>query len=57
VGHVGDANHVAHAFGSRLNERIGSTTNGGDIGCRYTAEMIEMCQMALELRAKGIIKF
>jgi len=37
--------------------RIGKASDGGDIGCRYTPEMIEMCQKALELRAKGIIKF
>jgi len=36
---------------------IGRASDGGDIGCRYTPEMIEMCQKALELRAKGIIKF
>ncbi|MHC4405921.1 MAG: protein kinase domain-containing protein, partial [Planctomycetota bacterium] len=36
---------------------IGKASDGGDIGCRYTPEMIEMCKIALELRAKGIIKF
>ncbi|MFH1921677.1 MAG: hypothetical protein ABIP48_17570, partial [Planctomycetota bacterium] len=36
---------------------IGKASDGGDIGCRYTPEMIEMCEKALELRAKGIIKF
>jgi hypothetical protein len=36
---------------------IGKASDGGDIGCRYTPEMIEMIQKALELRAKGIIKF
>ena len=36
---------------------IGRASDGGDIGCRYTPEMIEMVQKALELRAKGIIKF
>lgn len=36
---------------------IGKASDGGDIGCRYTPEMIEMCRIALELRAKGIIKF
>jgi hypothetical protein len=54
------------AFGLRLNEGIASRPHGGglrvgkdggDIGCRYTPEMIEMCKKALELRAKGIIKF
>ncbi len=36
---------------------IGKASDGEDIGCRYTPEMIEMVQKALELRAKGIIKF
>lgn len=36
---------------------IGKASDGGDIGCRYTPEMIEMCKVALELRARGIIKF
>ncbi|NQT14597.1 MAG: hypothetical protein HQ582_17705, partial [Planctomycetes bacterium] len=36
---------------------IGKASDGGDIGCRYTPEMIEMVQKALELRAQGIIKF
>ncbi|HUT88343.1 MAG TPA: hypothetical protein VMY37_02505 [Thermoguttaceae bacterium] len=36
---------------------IGKASDGGDIGCRYTPEMNEMIQKALELRAKGIIKF
>ena len=36
---------------------IGKASDGGDIGCRYTPGMIEMVQKALELRAKGIIKF
>ena len=36
---------------------IGKASDGGDIGYRYTPEMIEMVQKALELRAKGIIKF
>jgi len=30
---------------------------GGDIGCRYTPEMMGMLELALELRKKGIIKF
>ena len=62
------ATEVAHACGLRLNESIGSTADGGrpcigkasdrgDIGCRFTPEMIEMIQKALELRAQGIIKF
>ncbi|MFC1596432.1 protein kinase [Planctomycetota bacterium] len=36
---------------------IDKASDGGDIGCRYTPEMIEIIQKALELRAKGIIKF
>ena len=36
---------------------IGKASDGGDIGCRYTPEMMELCRIALELRAKGIIKF
>jgi hypothetical protein len=32
-------------------------TDGGDIGCRYTPEMLEVLEKALELRKKGIIKF
>jgi len=32
-------------------------SDGGDIGCRYTPEMLEMLKKALELRKKGIIKF
>jgi hypothetical protein len=31
--------------------------DGGDIGCRFTPEMLEMLEKALELRKKGIIKF
>jgi len=32
-------------------------SDGGDIGCRYTPEMLEMLKVALKLRRKGIIKF
>jgi len=35
----------------------GTASDGGDIGVRYTPEMIEMFKLALELRARGIIKF
>jgi len=35
----------------------GKASDGGDIGCRYTAEMLEMLKLALKLRKKGIIKF
>jgi hypothetical protein len=36
---------------------IGKASDGGDIGCRCTPEMIELCKQALELRRKGILKF
>ena len=36
---------------------IGKASDGGDIGVRYTPEMMEMLQLALELRAKGAIEF
>lgn len=36
---------------------IGKASDGGDIGCRYTPEMIELCKVALELRRRGMIKF
>jgi len=36
---------------------IGKASDAGDIGCRYTPEVIEVIQKALELRAQGIIKF
>jgi len=32
-------------------------SDGGDIGCRYTPEMLQILKKALELRKKGIIKF
>ncbi len=32
-------------------------SDGGDMGCRYTPEMLEMLKRAFELRKKGIIKF
>ncbi len=36
---------------------IGKASDGGDMGCRYTPEIMELCRIALELRAKGLIKF
>ena len=36
---------------------IGKASDGGDIGCRYTPEMLQMLQLAFELRARRIIKF
>jgi hypothetical protein len=35
----------------------GKDSDGGDIGCRFTPEMLEMLKKAPELRKKGIIKF
>ena len=35
----------------------GRASDGGDVGCRYTPEMIEVLKKALELRKKGIIRF
>jgi len=35
----------------------GKARDGGDIGCRYTPEMIEMLKLAFEMRKKGFIKF
>jgi len=32
-------------------------SDGGDLGCRFTPEMLEMLKLALKLRQKGIIKF
>ena len=32
-------------------------SDGGDIGCRFTPEMLEMLKLAHELRRKGIIEF
>jgi len=36
---------------------VGKASDGGDLGCRYTPEMIEMLTLALQLRQQGIIKF
>jgi len=36
---------------------IGKASDGGDIGCRFTPEMIELCKVALDLRRRGILKF
>jgi hypothetical protein len=36
---------------------LGRASDGGDLGCRYTPEMIELCKVALELCRKGILKF
>jgi hypothetical protein len=32
-------------------------SDGGGTGCRFTPEMLEVLEKALELRKKGIIKF
>jgi len=31
--------------------------DGGEFGCRYTPEMVEMLRLAVELRRKGVMKF
>ena len=36
---------------------IGKASDGGDLGCRYTPEMLELIKVALELRQRGLIKF
>ncbi len=36
---------------------IGKASDGGDIGVRWTPEMLEMINVALELRRRGLIKF
>jgi hypothetical protein len=36
---------------------LGKASDGGDLGCRYTPEMLEMIEKALELRAQGVLKF
>lgn len=35
----------------------GKASDGGDLGVRYTPEMIEMLKLAFRLRAEGLIKF
>jgi serine/threonine protein kinase len=35
----------------------GRASDGGDVGVRYTPEMVEMLKIALELRARRIIEF
>ncbi|NLY02422.1 MAG: hypothetical protein GXY83_40570 [Rhodopirellula sp.] len=32
-------------------------SDGGDLGVRFTPEMIELLKLALELRVRGIIEF
>ncbi len=36
---------------------IGKASDGGDIGVRYTPEMIEMCERAWQLKQQGVIQF
>ncbi|MCS7304286.1 MAG: protein kinase [Thermoguttaceae bacterium] len=36
---------------------IGKASDGGDIGVRWTPEMLELVKVALELRRRGLIKF
>ena len=35
----------------------GKASDGSDLGCRYTREMVELCSVALELRKRGIVRF
>ena len=35
----------------------GKASDGGDLGCRWTPEMVELLKKVQELRKKGIIKF
>ena len=35
----------------------GKASDGGDVGMRYTPEMVEMLKLAFALRERGIIKF
>jgi len=32
-------------------------SDGGDLGCRYTPEIAELCKQALDLRKRGVINF
>ena len=32
-------------------------SDGGDLGCRYTREMVDLIKLAFELRKKGMMKF
>lgn len=36
---------------------VGRASDGGDIGVRWTPEMLEMIQVAIELRRRGLISF
>jgi hypothetical protein len=35
----------------------GKASDGGDVGCRLTPEMLEMLELALALRGRGVVKF
>ena len=35
----------------------GAASDGKDIGFRYTPEILELLQLAVELRTKGVIEF
>lgn len=35
----------------------GKASDGGDLGCRWTPEMVELLKKVRELRRRGIIKF
>jgi hypothetical protein len=36
---------------------VKQATDGGDLGCRYTPEVTELCRQAVELRKQGAISF
>jgi hypothetical protein len=36
---------------------IGKASDGSDMGCRYTAEMLDMLKLTHELRKRGVLKF
>ena len=72
IGNVAQTAHTARCFAAtprfsdpaNFDYRLapgspgaGMATDGGDIGCRYTPEMLKMRDIVLELRGTGIIKF
>jgi serine/threonine protein kinase len=36
---------------------VKQASDGGDVGCRYTPELAELCRQAVELRKQGVISF
>ena len=51
------AHFAAVQIVNELPHSKGWASDGGDVGCRYTPEKIEMLKLALDLRARGIIDF